>query len=312
VNEIWATFDFLMPNFLGSSSSFAKEFALPISNSQVAGATASALTEGIEKLKILHQQILPFILRREKEEVLKELPPKIVSVIKVPMSTLQAKISRTFCSSESSRASLDKLEKALQACLSDPKGSETYLGTDVLKSLLFLRLVCTHPSLVAEAGSTTCEAWDKIGSSGKLLALVDLLNSAGINDDDITAADNDESLLYCDGVDDVPVGSFCSVVTSLEDSGLSPESGLCAVSKTRKCVIFAQFTKSLDLVESLVLKPHMPSLRYLRLDGRVPSRLRAEIANSFNNDPAINVLLATTRVGGLGLNLTGLCLSLCC
>lgn len=294
-----------MPNFLGSSTSFAKEFVRPISKSQLPGATASALTEGIEKLKSLHQQVMPFILRREKEDVLKELPPKIVSVIKVPMSNLQAKICRAFCSSEGSQASLAQLENALQT--SQSSSSEPSLGADVLKSLLFLRLLCTHPSLVAEADSKSCEEWNRVSSSGKLLALIDVLSSAGINNDSITAADNDASLLYCGNLDDDHDngGSYDKVISSMEDSGLGPESEICAPARGRKCVIFAQFTKSLDIVEDLVFKPHMPSLQYLRLDGQVPSGLRADMAIRFNSDPAIKVLLATTRVGGLGLNLTG-------
>mmetsp|Transcript_5561 Transcript_5561/g.9677 ORF Transcript_5561/g.9677 Transcript_5561/m.9677 type:complete len:182 (+) Transcript_5561:1-546(+) len=49
----------------------------------------------------------------------------------------------------------------------------------------------------------------------------------------------------------------------------------------------------------------MPSLRYLRMDGRVPPEKRPELARKFNDDPSIKVMLLTTRVGGLGLNLTG-------
>ena len=74
---------------------------------------------------------------------------------------------------------------------------------------------------------------------------------------------------------------------------------------TPKCLIFSQFTKTLDLVEELVFKQKMPSLRYLRLDGKVPPEQRAHMANRFNTDDSISVMLLTTRVGSLGLNLTG-------
>ncbi|KAL7525181.1 hypothetical protein ACHAXR_000895 [Thalassiosira sp. AJA248-18] len=49
----------------------------------------------------------------------------------------------------------------------------------------------------------------------------------------------------------------------------------------------------------------MPSLQYLRLDGRVPSNKRNSVVDRFNQDDNIKVLLLTTKVGGLGLNLTG-------
>lgn len=49
----------------------------------------------------------------------------------------------------------------------------------------------------------------------------------------------------------------------------------------------------------------MPSVTYLRLDGSVPANQRHGVVQRFNNDPSIDILLLTTHVGGLGLNLTG-------
>jgi TATA-binding protein-associated factor len=72
-----------------------------------------------------------------------------------------------------------------------------------------------------------------------------------------------------------------------------------------KCLIFAQFTQSLDIVEEYLFEPHIPSLQYLRLDGKVPPDTRHSIVEQFNTDDNIKVLLLTTKVGGLGLNLTG-------
>jgi TATA-binding protein-associated factor len=46
------------------------------------------------------------------------------------------------------------------------------------------------------------------------------------------------------------------------------------------------------------------SVTYLRLDGSVEAEKRFEIVKAFNSDPTIDVLLLTTHVGGLGLNLT--------
>ena len=49
----------------------------------------------------------------------------------------------------------------------------------------------------------------------------------------------------------------------------------------------------------------MPNVSYLRMDGSVPTNDRHSIVVKFNSDPTIDVLLLTTQVGGLGLNLTG-------
>lgn len=153
VNELWATFDFLMPNFLGSSTLFAKEFAKPIASSLLPVASAASVNTGIEKLKVLHQQVLPFILRREKEQVLQELPPKTITIVRVPMSDLQSKIYAEFCTRSEVRKSLAALNAAVQGAQSDDDGQKgeqsLALGTDALKALLFLRLLCTHPFLVS-------------------------------------------------------------------------------------------------------------------------------------------------------------------
>ena len=45
--------------------------------------------------------------------------------------------------------------------------------------------------------------------------------------------------------------------------------------------------------------------RFLRLDGQVAPRAREAMVQRFNRDSSIPIMLLTTRVGGLGLNLTG-------
>lgn len=61
----------------------------------------------------------------------------------------------------------------------------------------------------------------------------------------------------------------------------------------------------LDIIENDLLKKNLPCVTYLRLDGSVPPGQRQSVVTRFNNDPSIDVLLLTTQVGGLGLNLTG-------
>jgi TATA-binding protein-associated factor len=70
-------------------------------------------------------------------------------------------------------------------------------------------------------------------------------------------------------------------------------------------LIFGQFTQSLDIVEELLIKRHLPSVKYLRLDGKVPVSKRAAVVDMFNQDDSFKLMLLTTKIGGLGLNLTG-------
>lgn len=70
LGELWSIFDFLMPGFLFTYPKFKKEYELPIVKDQAE-----------DCLKGLHRMIGPFILRRLKKEVLKELPDKLENVI---------------------------------------------------------------------------------------------------------------------------------------------------------------------------------------------------------------------------------------
>jgi TATA-binding protein-associated factor len=294
VNELWAVFDFLMPNFLGSSASFAKDFATPIARSQMPDASAACIAEGFTKLRAIHQKVLPFILRREKEQVLSELPPKNIVTIKVSMSPVQAALYKDLCSDSRVRKSLNLLSESLRT-----NSSNQMVNNDSMKSLLALRLLCTHPHLVLseEKANESPGLWYHHSLSGKMLALLQLLREAGIFNEHLHAADYDCSLMYCDDED-----SDLEVDTTFIEaaSGLGVVPNLLVKENDCKCLIFAQFTKSLDLLEDICIKKLMPSLSYRRLDGRVPTSCRTRIVNEFNNCSEVKVLLLTTRVGGLG------------
>jgi TATA-binding protein-associated factor len=85
-------FDFLMPNFLGNEKYFNKTYVKPISLSKDAKSNSKEQEEGTIALEKLHRQVLPFLLRRVKEDVLKDLPEKIIQDYFVELSPLQAKL----------------------------------------------------------------------------------------------------------------------------------------------------------------------------------------------------------------------------
>lgn len=63
-----------------------------------------------------------------------------------------------------------------------------------------------------------------------------------------------------------------------------------------RALIFCQLKSMLDIVEKDLLKKHLPTVTYLRLDGSVPASMRQDIVHNFNTDPSIDVLLLTTQV----------------
>lgn len=66
-------------------------------------------------------------------------------------------------------------------------------------------------------------------------------------------------------------------------------------------LVFSQWTRLLDLLEVLLQDI---DLRYLRLDGSTPVKIRQGYIDEFNSDTSIPVFLLSTKAGGLGINLT--------
>jgi len=149
VSELWSVFDFLMPGYLGSYREFKTKYQTPI-NRDGNG----------EKLAELKERVAPFILRRTKEQVLKELPEKVELVHRVYMTKLQEDTYRTIL--EQTRTEVFDAVRQ--------KGFER-ARIHVLAALTKLRQVCNHPGLVLDNV-------DKKTSSGKLEGLMEIVEEA--------------------------------------------------------------------------------------------------------------------------------------
>jgi TATA-binding protein-associated factor len=277
VLELWSLFDFLMPGFLGTQRQFNELYSKPIKASQGGKATSEQQAAGALALEGLHRQVLPFLLRRLKEDVLADLPPKIIQDYPCQLTPLQLQMYESFSQSQSAT-----INASVSSAQSGAKGNTTH----VFQALQYLRKVCNHPNLVAAPGTQqhalavehtrgTGLSLNSFQLSGKLIALKDLLLECGIG----VGSSNDEDL------------SEMEIATQ-------------AVNKHR-ALIFAQQKGFLDLVQNELFGVEMPGVTFRRLDGSVPTANRHDLVVEFNEDPSIDVLLLTTAVGGLGLNLTG-------
>lgn len=90
----------------------------------------------------------------------------------------------------------------------------------------------------------------------------------------------------------------------IQDSG-KMRSLLSLLSKLQKeghkVLIFTQMTKMLDFLEILLSSKNFP---YVRLDGTIATEKRQAIVSTFNENPRLFAFISSTRVGGIGLNLT--------
>ena len=92
----------------------------------------------------LHARIGPFLLRREKTNVLSELPPKLIVDVPCELSKCQRARYARFASRE--QASLTAAASTLALPLRDVSSPGT--SASALRALLFERLLCVHPALV--------------------------------------------------------------------------------------------------------------------------------------------------------------------
>lgn len=70
-----------------------------------------------------------------------------------------------------------------------------------------------------------------------------------------------------------------------------------------KTLLFAQHRIMLDILQRFL--SHLPDINYRRMDGTTPIKDRQDLVDEFNKSPDLHVFLLTTKVGGLGVNLTG-------
>ena len=126
LGELWSQFDFLLPGFLGGLRQFTRHWRTPIEKQ---GDT--------ERRDLLARRIRPFILRRKKEDVAQELPPKTIIVRSVELEGTQRDLYET-------------VRAAMDAKVRDEIAQKGFARSQIviLDALLKLRQVCCDPRLV--------------------------------------------------------------------------------------------------------------------------------------------------------------------
>ncbi|ETW05360.1 hypothetical protein H310_04292 [Aphanomyces invadans] len=228
--DIWSVFSFLMPHYLGDAAAFRQKTVAPIVASRKASATSAQKEAGAVALTDLHAKIAPFVLRRTKESVLRDLPPKTIQDIPCALTPLQRQLYDAADSLDTSLATWRQRQQ-----------------------------VCMHPKLVDEHLYAD-------EASGKMTALVDLMQLVHGTDSGTTAHDREENR------------------------------------GDHRSLIFCHTPTHASLIQS-ILATTLPHLRLVKLDGSVPMAQRPAIVDEFNRDLSIHAMVLTTAIGGVGLNL---------
>jgi SNF2 family DNA or RNA helicase len=147
LTELWSIFDFVMPTYLLSHGKFIKKFERPIIKEKDNTA-----------LKELSMYIRPFVLRRIKKDVLKELPEKIENRVIAQLTNEQKKIYLAY---------LQKIKGEIEEEINNKGFEKSHIK--ILSGLTRLRQICCHPAMFIENYKDT---------SGKLLLLEELINES--------------------------------------------------------------------------------------------------------------------------------------
>jgi len=148
LGELWSIFNFLMPGFLYNQSMFNTHYRNPIEKDY-----------DNYKQQQLNKRIKPFVLRRSKNDVLAELPPKTEIIKYTQFDDKQSKLY------ESIRISM---EKKVRDAIKDKGLNRSHIH--ILDALLKLRQVCCDPSLVK------LDTAKKVKESAKLELFLDLVD----------------------------------------------------------------------------------------------------------------------------------------
>ena len=148
LGELWSLFDFLLPGFLGDRKQFGWRYRGPI---EKAG--------NVERQALLAKRIAPFLLRRTKEQVAADLPPK-------------TEIPETVEMGDGQRAIYEGIRLAMHAKVRAAIAKRGLAGSGIiiLDALLKLRQVCCDPRLLKLATAKAAKT-----RSAKLERLLEML-----------------------------------------------------------------------------------------------------------------------------------------
>lgn len=147
LSELWSIFDYILPGYLYSYTKFRNNYESPI-----------VKDKNDKVMKRLKTLIAPFILRRLKKDVLKELPDKTISILNNEMADEQTKIYNSY---------LMQARKEVNEELRSNGFEKSQIK--ILSLLTRLRQVCCHPSLFID---------NYKGDSSKLIQCMELVDEA--------------------------------------------------------------------------------------------------------------------------------------
>lgn len=130
--ELWALLNFVLPKIFNSVKSFDEWFNTPFANTGGQDKMGLSEEETLLIIRRLHKVLRPFLLRRLKKDVEKDLPDKVEKVLKCKMSALQTSLYQ-------------QILRFKKMFIGDGKGNNPNSAKGLNNKLMQLKKVCNHP-----------------------------------------------------------------------------------------------------------------------------------------------------------------------
>ncbi|CDO92424.1 unnamed protein product [Kluyveromyces dobzhanskii CBS 2104] len=136
--ELWALLNFVLPKIFNSVKSFDEWFNTPFANTGGQDKIALSEEETLLVIRRLHKVLRPFLLRRLKKDVEKDLPDKVEKVLKCKMSALQHKLYQ-------------QMLKHRRLFIFDDSSNQKFSSSRGFNNqIMQLRKICNHPFVFEE------------------------------------------------------------------------------------------------------------------------------------------------------------------
>jgi len=233
-----------------------------------------------EKIIKAKSIMLPFVLRRQKSQVLQQLPKKLNKVEFIQLPERQMTLYDTI--------------------LKEGRNEYKKDGKKLQNIFMQLRKAANHPCLLREFYTT-----DKLKDMSNLIVheIEYMESDPGFVFEDMEVMSDFELSMLCQN--HKTLKNFQMPIEYVMDSGkIQYLSKLLPQLQARgdRVLIFSQFTMVLDILESAL--KHL-KYKYQRLDGQTPVSERQELIDRFNESDEYFIFLLSTKAGGFGINLAG-------
>ena len=287
--EYFALIDWVSPEFLGTRTEFKATYEEPIREGLDRNAPGGRYRDALKRLKRLHLEIEPKVLRADNDVLHKSLHGKKEFLVRVPLTDLQRQLYSLFVTEMSDALKVKGDRMRILACLAQ------------------LQLLCHHPQLYfnrlkdMELDTTAAE---KEAKSKQMIdegpsVTLDELNIADMSDDvDVKSALESWVAKSKDVLGGTQSLHLCAQSPKLTTALHLLELSLLV---SDKILVFSHRPAALKYLQER-LRERDSALKTIRIAGDVASHKRQDVTKEFNEGQA-RVGFVSTKAGGVGLNL---------